>query len=161
MKRILPCLFLLCILGTSTAAAQESRVAMLLDQLEMPYVKVQDGVYKVVVNLNNASTTLIAYESAAFGKKEDPKFQMISMFTIALDVPEGFRPPAAMLKQIAEINDNILVGKVSLGSNGKVYFNAGFFSRNADDTTMALHLLIMHQMRQELNELLSPYLEEE
>lgn len=134
-------------------------VEALLDELGMPYAEVQ-GRYKVVVELEGSVSSVILQERALFGQENEPDLGVIYLYTVVLEVPDGIRHPMSMLKKLAEINDNLLVGKVSLGRHGTVFYNSSLPSRLADAKSLGLELVVAHMMRQGLHEQLAPFLGE-
>ena len=74
-------------------------------------------------------------------------------------LPEGFKPPLAMLRRIAQLNDGMVIGNVGLG-DGPINYSSSFWLRTADKEVLIAQLLLTHKFRLELRKELLPYLQE-
>ena len=75
-------------------------------------------------------------------------------------LPEGFKPPLAMLQRMAQINDDLLIGNVSLGTDSGIRFNSSFWLPTADKQILVHYLLVTHYTRLHLRKELLPYIKE-
>jgi hypothetical protein len=118
----------------------------------------REDVFRVVVEADSETTVVIARES---GSTEKPLMRTIEVFTQIIEVPKGFKHPAAMLKKIAEINDGLRFGRVSIDpERGNVFYSSSFWLRTADAQTLEGELYIAHFTRLDLRKELLPFVKE-
>jgi hypothetical protein len=118
----------------------------------------RENVFRVVVEADSETTMVIARLA---GTPEKPHMQTVEVFTQILEVPQGFKHPAGMLKKIAEINDRLRWGRVSVDpERGNVYYSSSFWLRTADAQTLEGELYIAHFTRLDLRKELMPFVKE-
>lgn len=139
------------------APAAKPGLVSLLKQGKIEYVA-SEGEFKIPVTVDGETSMLIARENA-LGDKDELK--VVHVYTSVLDLPPGFKVPAALLRRIAELNDTMLVGKVSIDEKSQcVWFSSSFWLRNADAQTMLVELELAHWTRMSLRKELKPFLSE-
>ena len=57
--------------------------------------------------------------------------ELVYLYTWILEVPAGYQHPPALLRKIAEINDRLFVGSVSLMEDGSIAYNSSFWLESA------------------------------
>jgi hypothetical protein len=91
--------------------------------------------------------------------KDGSAVRPIACWSTITPVPRDFRPPPAMLKKMAELNNRLPMGSIGLG-NDAIFHNNGFFSRNLDGETLLFYLASAHFDRLNCRKELVPFLTE-
>ena len=142
------------------SALSSSSLQGLLDSSGLDYTTTKEGTFKVIVSVEG-ETTLIYAREATIGSGADPDFKLVQLYLPLVIVPNGFRHPPAMLKKIAEINDRILVGRISVdGQKGNVWYNSSFWLSNANSNVLLKELYLAHYLRPSLRKDLLPFVQE-
>ncbi|NND70210.1 MAG: hypothetical protein HKN43_01390 [Rhodothermales bacterium] len=149
----------LCFAIVGTASAQDKTKGF-LDELGYAYATLESGAFKVVVSVEGVSTPMVASEKAIWGRDDLDFMKVISVYTLVMNAPEGFNPPAAMYRKIVELSDGMLHGRLSM-YNGSIFFSSEQGYGNATAQSMDTQLVLAHFMTQEYKKEFEPYLEEE
>lgn len=151
------------LLGSVAAPARaleqgaKANLVGLLKQAKLEYVE-GEGEYKIPVTIDGETSLLVARENA-LGNKDDLK--VVHVYTSVMDLPKDFKIPPAMLRRIAEMNDSMLIGKVSIDEKAQsVWFSSSFWLRTADQQTLMMELELAHWMRVNLRKELKPFVSE-
>ncbi|MGA9363588.1 MAG: YbjN domain-containing protein [Bacteroidota bacterium] len=140
------------VLGSTSFAA--GSLEELLKKAQIEYTRGDDGTLKIVVSYEG-ETTLIAAKERSFGDNQDSELKLVYLYCVVLPGRKDGQLPAAELKKMAELNDKMPVGKVSLSEDdGTIFYNSSFWLATADEKTLATELYIAHMMRQELKKIL-------
>lgn len=132
---------------TEQPPAGEGKLALesLLADAELPYVKLKNDEYKVVYTQDGATTTLFMKQDAVGDLPED---QLIYFYTMVMRLPDGDIDISPVYKKMAEYNDNLLVGRISI--NGRsLFYSSSFWLRNADEVTLDEEIAVAHYTWQE------------
>lgn len=124
---------------------------------ELPYTKLENGTYKIVVQIDEQAMTVFAKEYS-LGKTDDLK--IIYLYGLVVSMPKGATPSAAMTKKMVELNDQLLVGKISLNENTVIY-SSSFWLKNANSDTLLNELILAFRNKQDLVKTLKPFTTEE
>jgi hypothetical protein len=147
-------LFFIALGSTSLAAGN---LEELLKKAQIEYTRGDDGTIKIVVSYEG-ETTLIAAKERSFGNNSDSDLKLVYLYCVVLPARKEGQIPEAELKKIAELNDKMPVGKVSLSEDdGTIFYNSSFWLAGADEKTLATELYIAHMMRQELKKILEAF----
>jgi len=132
----------------------------LIKAAELNSFKLDQGVYKVLISPGTTSEVVpVIIRETSFGAT-GPKVALV--FVRALKVPDGFRHPAPMLKKIAEMNDRILIGRLSVNAkSGHIFYNSAFWLRSADKKTLIAELQIAFHMSKAIVRDLKPFVTEQ
>lgn len=157
-KYILVALFLTTV--SSSAIAQKSLKALLdSDSNRLDYVyDTERQSFRILVSDQGEASLIIAKEKS-FGD-DDPNWKIVYLYCVVIEAPKGFKHPEAMLKRMAELNDNMLVGKVGITEEGNIYYDSSFWLRTADASILRQELAIAHMLRIALKKELLPFMEE-
>jgi hypothetical protein len=153
--------------ATHAQVSSGSQIESLLKQLDLTYKQVAPNTYKVVIELQNNETIIVMAEDKVLPWK-DRKGQDIHLAMLSsrvLDMPKGFNPPAAMLLKIAEVNDRLFYGSVSISKNQNtgemsVWRNLSFLLRGADADSLLEYLRQAALTPRELRKDLQGFVEE-
>lgn len=127
----------------------------LLKQGDFDYTQ-KDGKFKVIVSYKGETTLVVASEESL---GNDPGLRVAYLYCPVLEIPDGKKPTEAMLKKMAQLNDGMLVGKLSLNENYVLYCSS-FWLTNADSETLGKELALAHMIRKAANKELAPFVEE-
>ena len=144
------------------AQAQPSgkKLEALFTAAEMPFTKTEDGRYIAVITVeNNESERFYVYLSALGDNVNNEKLQIVTMDFLLGQLPKGSSPSNALIKQIAQWNANLTLGKVVIYGNTVVYTNSTWLART-DAETLALDATLGHYMSQDLRKEVAPYLKQ-
>jgi hypothetical protein len=138
----------------------------LLKQLGLTYFKVSPTAFKLVIELQDNETVIIIAEATRLpwkDRKENPVDLATVNSKLFGPLPKDFKPPAAMLMKIADINDRLPHGSLSMtkSKDGEFYVfrNASFLLRTADADTLFEYLRQMVAAR-DLRKQLQGFVEE-
>jgi hypothetical protein len=150
--------------GAAAPAASGQSLEQLLDAAGFAYAKqnFDDGsvAYRVTVESNGEVSVVVASERTMGWKdSKGNDVKLIYIWSTITPVAEGVELPAPMLKRMAEINDQYLIGGVSAPKGGVYYCNS-FWLRTADPEILADELYLAHNSRISLRKELLPYLSE-
>lgn len=159
MKRTFLLVLLFSFVAVGAVSAQ-SKVKSMLDELGYAYATLEGGAYKVVVTNEGVSTPMIVSEKAIWGRDDLDFMQVISLYTLAMDAPEGYNPPSAIYRKVVELNDAMLHGRLSM-YNGSVYYSSSQFLAPATAQSFDTQMVLAHFMTQEYAKEFAGYLEEE
>ncbi len=160
MLRIFVSLMLALALLTQGAQAQARKtLESLLKEAEIEYTAIEGGEFKIPVTLENETLVVIAKE-VAIGDGTVDSLKLLHFYTLVVEVPKGGAMPAQMLKKMAEINDSIFVGKVSLAGDVGVFYSSSMWLQNATAELLIQELVLAHIQRNQMKKTLQPFLEE-
>ncbi len=148
---------MLCLLFVGSASAQT--LTSMLDASGVPYKDAGDGAYLAVVTDNGTSTPMLVSQRTAVPGNTKDLVQVYSVATLVLEAPDGFRPPQAMLRAMANHNSNLNHGRLSTIDNS-VYYTSDIFKSTATAETLTVQMLLAHMFTQEFKSAYAPYLEE-
>jgi hypothetical protein len=142
------------------AAAQSPTLEGLIKAAELTSFKLNNGMYKVLLSPGTGSQVVpVILREGSLGSSG---VKIVYLWACVLEVPEGFKHPAAMLKKLADANDNIVIGRLSVNAkNGNVFYNSGFWLRTADEKTLLAELEIAFHMATSVNKDLKPFVTEQ
>lgn len=147
---------------TKTSAAKPAQgksLEALLKEAEIDYTVDKDGGYKVMMS-DGENTCLLYVDEVA--DKEDQNFRYMRTVSIVVQVPEGFKHPAAMLKKIAELNDTMILGRLGVSTEtGNVYYRSTMWLRTADADQVAIELSLPLYLIPGYRKDLKPFVKEE
>ncbi len=144
-----------------TAMAQGNSLTGLLDEAGFDYIE-RDGIYKVILEGDERTVTVVCGEETMWEDDNGNPVKVVWLWTTILAVQEGFRHPPALLRRVANINDTMKPGNLSVNeNNGNVYYNSAFWLDSATPQIMVDELLLAYFRQPELRKELAPYAEEE
>lgn len=147
-------LFFVALSSTSFAA---SSLEELLKEAQLEYTRSDDGTIRIVVS-EGGETTLIYAKERSYGDNPNSDLKLVYLYCVVKPARKSGQVPEAQLKKMAELNDKMPVGKVSLNEDdGTIYYNSSFWLATADKKTLAAELYIAHLMRQELKKILDAF----
>lgn len=142
------------------AAAPQS-LAALLEANNWRYV-LQDGKYTVVLSNDLNDVAISCGEGTMYTDPTGRPVKIIWLWTQLASLPDGVQPSPALLLKIAETNDGLRPGNVSLNpQNNKIYYNSALWLDTATPQTLYDELAYAFHRKTELQRVLLPYLEEE
>lgn len=143
------------------APASGPTLESLLKAAGMPTYKIGNNLYKVLMSPGTGTDVapVLILEWSPSGDT-GPKVARVS--ALALQVPEGFKHPAAMLKKMAEMSERFVIGKPVLSpKTGHVYYNSAFWLRTADEKTLKIELEIAFYTAKTIAKELKPFVTEQ
>jgi len=147
---------LIAALASEALAAKD--IESLLKASEMMYTKDKDGSFNVMVSIEGDASLVVVSETG-FGTEANMK--LVYLWSLIKEVPKGYHHPPALLKKIAELNDQFVVGKVSVNAEtGHVFYNSSFWLRTADAEVVVNELVLAHVLRQQAKKDLLPFFQE-
>lgn len=158
--RLLTTLLVSMLLLTQLANAQAKKsLEDFLKEAEIEYTKLENGELKIPVTLDNETVVVIGKEGAV-GDGSVDSLRLFHFYTLVTEVPKGTPLPPEMLKKMAEINDQVLVGRVCLGSENLVFYSSSMWSQNATAELVIQELVLAHIQRASMKKALDPYVQE-
>ncbi|MBX3414654.1 MAG: hypothetical protein KF708_18345 [Pirellulales bacterium] len=150
--------------AAAPAASAGPSLEQLLDAAGFAYSKqtFDDGnvAYRITVEANGEVSIVVASERTMGWKdSKGNDVKLVYIWTTITPVADGVELPASMLKRIAELNDQYLIGGVSAPKGGVYYCNS-FWLRTADPEILADELVLAHNSRLSLRKELLPYMSE-
>ena len=143
------------------ATGADKSLEGLLKEGRIDYTRDQKGVYKIPIEINGEATLIFAREHTLFkDQATGQEVKVVLLWSNVAKLPEGCKPPLAMLQQMAQINDDLVIGNVSLGSDSVIRFNSSFWLPTADKQILVNYLLVTHYKRLYLRKELLPYIKE-
>ena len=113
------------------AAGADKTLEGLLKEARIDYTHDQEGLYRITIEINGEATVIVARERPLYKDQGTGKeVKLVLLWSNVAKLPEGFKPPLAMLQRMAQINDNLLIGNVSLGTDSGIRFNSSFWLRD-------------------------------
>jgi hypothetical protein len=141
-------------------AGGEKSLEGFLRQANLTFARNEQGVYKFTVEIGDNALVMYGREVTMGNDRSGTPVKIIYMWTMVMTLPEDFRPPAAMLRRMAQINDQIYIGKVGLAERA-VTLNTSFWLRTGDFRTFLDEILIANDSRNKIRKELLTYLSEE
>jgi len=143
-----------------SAAGADKSLEGLLKEARFDYTHDQE-VYRITIEINGEATVILARERPLYKDQGTGKeVKLVLLWSNVAKLPEGFKPPLAMLQRMAQINDDLLIGNVSLGTDSGIRFNSSFWLATADKQILVHYLLVTHYTRLRLRKELLPYIKE-
>lgn len=154
--------------GAGRAAAQSpvgTTTEGLIKATGLAHQKIKDGLFKVFIDSSSGQSVIIIEEKKAPWKDNSGKEVVYAyLWCQVIPLPAEFKPPTAMLTQLAEMNDRIRFGSLGIGKNpdgtGAVYRNATMFLKNSDAEELSDYIYISHNERLSAEKALRGYLVE-
>jgi hypothetical protein len=143
-------------------AAQGSagdQLEAMLKQLDLTYKKVSPTTFKLVIEVQNEAVIIFLEASKLSWKDRKGGDLELAVITSKImgPIPKEFNPPSAMLLKVAEINDKLAFGSVSMSKNKEgewfVLRNLSFLLRGADTDVLFEYLrqaVIARDLRKQL-----------
>jgi hypothetical protein len=138
--------------------AQTKNLEGLLKDAKIEYSPLDGGEFKIPVTIEEETVVVIAREGH-IGDGTVPTLKLVHFYTLVTEVKGA--PPAAFLKKMAELNDGVYIGKVSLGADGGVFYSSSLWLHQADADLVINELVLAFLQRQQMRKSLQPFLEEE
>jgi len=143
-----------------SAAGADKSLEGLLKEARIDYTHNQE-VYRITIEINGEATVIFARERPLYkDQATGQEVKLVLLWSNVAKLPEGFKPPLAMLQRMAQINDDLLIGNVSLGTDSGIRFNSSFWLPTADKQILVHYLLVTHYSRLNLRKELLPYIKE-
>ena len=120
-----------------------------------------ESVFRVYIE-NEGETTGVTMREVGIG--DSPDLKLIYMFATVLQMPKGTKAPAPLVKRLAQINNNLFVGKLSLeegAEGGGVYYNSSLWLKTATGETLSTELFLSHFVRLQFAKELAPFMKGE
>ena len=150
-----PMLSMLLLVGVAQAKSLEDY----LKEAQIEYTKLESGELKIPVTLDNDTVVVIAKEGA-IGDGTVDSLKLFHFYTLVTEVPKGTPIPPEMLKKMAEINDQLLVGRVSLGSENLIFYSSSMWQTQATAELVIQELVLAHIQRGQAKKALDPFVQE-
>jgi hypothetical protein len=145
----------------ASAALAATSLETLLKDSGFDYTRTEQGTFRICVSAQNETTLIVAQETSVGKDSKNDDLKLVYLFCQVLEVPKDFKHPPAMLKKLAELNDKLLVGKLSVNEqNGNIFYNSSFWLRTADKTVLTNELSLGHFNRIQFRKELEPFLKE-
>ena len=87
----------------------------LLQKIELTHSKLDDGSYRILV-AGDVDATFVNAQVL------DLEYKIVFLYCPVLVPPRDVVPPTAFYKKIAELNDEMIVGRLSLTPEGAVFY---------------------------------------
>ncbi|MEW6279089.1 MAG: YbjN domain-containing protein [Candidatus Eremiobacterota bacterium] len=139
-------------------AGAPSKLEELLKKAEIEYSPLDGGEFKIPVTIDNETVVVVAREGY-IGDGTVETLKLIHFYTLVTEV-KGGNASAPFLKKMAEINDGIYIGKVSMGSDGGIFYSSSLWLHQADPELLVNELVLAFIQRQQMRKSLQPFLEE-
>jgi hypothetical protein len=125
----------------------------LLKQADISYTITKGGHFKIPFTINE-ETTLVTAHVAKLGD-----YQLVYLYCVVRNLPDGRSASPELLRKIAELNDRMLVGKLSInGSN--VMYNSSFWLASATVDVLVSELMVAHFYRTTCAKEMEPFIME-
>lgn len=152
MRKAMRLALLVPVVCTCALAAGSTELEDLLKKLDLTYSTLEDGSYRILVEDDVDATFVNA-------KVVDFKIKMVFLYCPVVLPPKDVVPPTNFYKKIAELNDEMIIGRLSLTPEGGVFYSSSFWMNSAESGILALELVAAHELRLNLAKKLSPLLE--
>jgi len=127
---------------------------------EIPFTKAEEGRYIAVITVEEGESDRFQVFLTALGNDpNNEKLQVIQLYFLLGQLPKGAQVPAALIKQVAEWNANLTLGKVVIISNVILYTSSSWLSRT-DADTLAVDAVVGHYASKDLRKNVEPYLKQ-
>jgi hypothetical protein len=142
----------------------QKSLAEMLRETKFPFTEVKEGVYRVAVEVSGEVSMITIEQRTLNWKSRDGSPNLIASMYVQItpSLPKDFRVPPAMLMRMAELNDTLLFGGLSI--NGKeqkaVFYNSSLHLRTADSESLNEYLILAHSARLVAKKELTPFLQE-
>ena len=93
----------------------QQRLENLLQKIELTHSKLDDGSYRILV-AGDVDATFVNAQVL------DLEYKIVFLYCPVLVPPRDVVPPTAFYKKIAELNDEMIVGRLSLTPEGAVFY---------------------------------------
>jgi len=120
----------------------------------LDYSRTADGQYRIPVEIGGEASVITVREHSMGDEK------VAYLWCVIAPLPKEFRPSVAMLRRIAEMNSNIIIGNIGMDKQA-IYYDSSFWLRTADVQLLKNQLQIAHFLRLGLRKELLPYMQEE
>ena len=125
----------------------------LLKEGGLDYIRTTDGqFYRIPVEIGGEASMVIGREYLMGDEK------VARLGCIVATLPKEFRPSVAMLRRIAEMNGNIIIGNIGMDKDG-IYYSSSLWLRTADVQLLKNQLALAH-FGADLRKELLPYTQE-
>ncbi len=150
--------------GTAAAAPGDA-TEKLLKEAKLDYKKTKEGVFRVVLETRAGTSVVVVEErKAAWKDNKGGEVLYVYVYTEVLTTAVDFKPPTGMLTKIAELNDRIIFGSLSLVKNqdksSSVFRNGTLFLKSLDAEQLEDLIQITHGARFSYQKELLPFLED-
>jgi len=127
---------------------------------EIPFTKRDEGRYIAVITVEEGESDRFQVILTALGDNpNNEKLQITQMYFLLGQLPKGAQAPAALIKQVAEWNANLTLGKVVIIGDSILYTSSSWLSR-IDADTLALDAIVGHYASKDLRKNVEPYLKQ-
>lgn len=130
-----------------------------LKEAQIEYTRLDSGELKIPVTLDNETVVVIGKEGA-IGDGSVASLKLFHFYTLVTEVPKGTVIPPEMLKKMAEINDQLMVGRASLGSENLIFYSSSMWSLDATADLVIQELVLAHIQRAQMKKALDPFVQE-
>ncbi|MBX7168847.1 MAG: hypothetical protein K1X74_21100 [Pirellulales bacterium] len=122
----------------------------------------RDGIYHVILTNDDHAVKVTCGEATMYHDPQQRPVKMVWLWTQIATIPKGAAPPAALLLKIAEINDGLRPGNISVNSeSGGVYYNSSLWLDTTTPQVLYDELAYAFHRQAELRKLLLPFVNEE
>lgn len=142
-----------------SAAADGGRVSLeaLLKDGRWKYIAQTNGTFVITLTFDGESTVVVASEEEFPGPAEhDPDLRQALLVTRVLEL-EGLKPPEPLLREMAERNISLAVGRLGLAKDA-VWYTSSFWLRTADGKILSTELESAHRISLRARAQLQPFL---
>jgi len=120
----------------------------------LDYSRTADGQYRIPVEIGGEASVITVRERFMGDEK------VAYLYCVIAPLPKEFRPSVAMLRRIAEMNSNIIIGNIGMDKHA-IYYDSSFWLRTADVQLLKNQLALAHFSRLGLRKELLPFMQEE
>jgi hypothetical protein len=160
MKRVefrLVLLALLALALTANGLAQKG-LEKLLKESKMDYTKMENGYYKIWVSYQGETSLVMANERTVGSDESDPKLKICYLYCLLLPARTEGEPPRAFYKKMAELNDQMSIGRVGINEgDGVSYYTSSFWLYSANAGILTQELAVAHFSRLSLKKILEGF----
>jgi len=116
----------------------------------LDYSRTADGQYRIPLEFGGEASVITVKEHSMGDEK------VAYLWCVVAPLPQEFRRSVAMLRRIAEMNSNIIIGNIGMDKHA-IYYDSSFWLRTADVQLLKNQLALAHFSRLGLRKELLPY----
>ncbi len=120
----------------------------------LDYSRTADGQYRIPVEIGGEASVITVREHSMGDEK------VAYFWCVVAPLPKEFRPSVVMLRRIAEMNSNIIIGNIGMDKHA-IYYDSSFWLRTADVQLLKNQLALAHFSRLGIRKEFLPYMQGE
>lgn len=152
------CLLLLTFVPASTAEAQES-LKGLLQAAKYDYLPTEtEGVIRIPIEIQGDVIMLYGFERTLWEKTEFESV-LYGFYVRVMELPAMFKPTVQFLTKVSTINEDIMIGRLSISSS-TVWYNTTMWAKNATADLLNKECFLAYASRSYAKKELDPFIQE-